>query len=162
MGHSGLTSQLHFFPLKENLTKKVPIKILRKLHTRVSCWCLDRGTPRWQLCCQCPPLCRPWCCGRSPGKLGKIHEASRALRHWRQTPAKPPAHSLPPAVRVKNKSTNKHRIIWLALDFYVYEHRNTSNTPWDGTYRRRTLCTPNQWRRCPWFVVCVHTGILFS
>lgn len=67
----------------------------------MSCWCLDQGTPRWQLCHQCPPLCTLWCCGLSPCMLGKIHEALHAPYRFQQTPARPPAHLLPPAVEVK-------------------------------------------------------------
>lgn len=38
--------------------------------------------------------------------LGKIHEASHAPYRFQQTPARPPAHLLPPAVEVKKGIIN--------------------------------------------------------
>lgn len=74
------------------------------VRTLASCWCSDRGPPRWPWCRRCRPLGRPWCCGRSPYTLGKSRGASLGRRRSRQTPATPPARSLPPAAQ--NKENN--------------------------------------------------------
>lgn len=97
--------KVHFF----GVTKTYHYRV--KVHTLASCWCLDRGPPRWQSSHQCQPLGRLLCCGRSPCKLGKIHEASLAQHRFQQTPATPPAHSLPPAEPVTKKEQ---------LDFFFF------------------------------------------
>lgn len=101
--------KVHFF----GVTKTGHYRV--KVHTLASCWCLDRGPPRWQSSHQCQPLGRLLCCGRSPCKLDRIHEASLAQHRFQQTPATPPAHSLPPAEPVTKKEQ---------LEFFLKNYEN--------------------------------------